>query len=118
MFARLAALLSILAVALLTTVTTVHAATISTEPDHVAHTSQMMQLAASDVSSCDDPQHCEAPDAGTCEVLCGVAPAFLTSLNGNPAPDRQPAVHDRPSAAMLAGLAPGLHERPPRFPLL
>lgn len=118
MFARLVTMLAVLAIAVMTTVTSAHAAGLSTEPDHAAHVSEMMQVATGSDHSCDGDQHCGSMDAGSCELLCAGLSVFLTFPREDSASDSAPAGHDLPTAETVASRAPGLNERPPKLHLL
>ena len=118
MFSRFVTMLAVLAIAVMTTVTSAHAASLSAEPDHAAHVSEMMQLAAGSDHSCDREQHCGSIDAGSCELLCAGLSVFLTSQREDSASDCAPASHVLPTAETVVSRAPGLNERPPRLRLL
>ena len=118
MFSRLVAMLAVLAIAVMTTVTSAHAAGLSTEPDHAAHVSEIMQIAAGSDHSCDGDQHCGSIDAESCELLCVGLSVFLTPPSEGSGRDYAPAGHDFPTGVILASRAPGLNERPPKHRLL
>lgn len=113
MFARLATLLTALALAVLTMTASAHAAARSAEADHSVHAGQVMQIAPEDGCRHGNAQHCASVDAGTCEVYCGGSAAFSSMSSEDPGRDRSPAIHDRPSAAIIASRTPGPHEHPP-----
>ena len=118
MFSRLVAMLAVLAIAVMTTVTSAHATGLSTEPDHAAHVSEMMQVAGGSEHSCDGDRHCGSIDAKSCELLCIGLSVFLTSPSESSGSDYAPASHDLPTGAVLASRAHGLNERPPKLRLL
>lgn len=113
MFARLASLLAALALAVLMMTASAHATTRSAEADRSVHARQVMQVTAEDGYRHDSTQHCAWVDTGPCEVSCCGAAAFPTTPGGDHGRDRSPAIHDQPTAAIIASRRPGPHEHPP-----
>jgi len=120
MITRLVTMLAILAITVVTTVASAHASrmSMSADPDHATHLSEMMHSPDSVELACDGKKHCGSADAGMCEFVCAGLSAFLTSPGGEAGHVHGPASHDFPTEAIHVSRAPGLNERPPKLRLL
>ncbi|PKP84706.1 MAG: hypothetical protein CVT80_06665 [Alphaproteobacteria bacterium HGW-Alphaproteobacteria-2] len=118
MFARVVALLFILAIAGGTTATSAHAARMSPGPDHAVHLGEPLHATKDGEHSCADQHHCGAADAEMCEFVCAGLAVFLTSPGREAGHEDGPSRHYVPSEEIQASRAPGLNERPPKHRLL
>ncbi|MDP2119149.1 MAG: hypothetical protein Q8K28_04530 [Hoeflea sp.] len=122
MFARLVAMLAILAVFVVSTVTSAHAARMRAASDHAVDDGRiqigMMYTPGISEHSCDGEQHCGSIESGLCKFVCAGLSAFITSPIGEAGQVYGRASHDQPSAAILVSRMPSLSERPPKLRLL
>jgi hypothetical protein len=118
MFQRVVIMLAVLAIAVVTTMTSAHAARMAVGQDHAGHAGAMMQAPDAVAPDCGGQPDCGATDAGLCKSVCTGLSAVLAAPGDGAGHAHQPAGHGLPAAAVHAGRAPDLADRPPMLRLL